>query len=216
LATGDERQGGFVGEDPVTHAESLIAYAHVEPGGWVVLAMDRASDVYAPSWTLTATIATCAVVCAALAAAAGISALRSVRRHHVALAGLDESRQLLAGMIIHDLRNPLTATQGWIELARVQTRPDSAVADCLGSAASAARGIQNLADTLVDVMRLEDGHMPFTPVASRTSSNSHASASRSSMRPRRSVPSNSWRRSPRTRSTRTSTPTLVRRVSRIS
>ncbi len=154
--------GSVVGEGPVTGERSLIGFARVEPRGWVVLAEQPTDVVFAPARALVATIAALGVACFLVMAGVGFRALSAVRRAHVSLVRTQASKDLLTGMIVHDLRNPLTAIDGWISLARGRVPPgDDRLAATIEGAATSTRQLLELVNTLVDVMRMEDGRMPL-------------------------------------------------------
>ncbi len=78
-----------------------------------------------------------------------------------ALKDLQESKDLLTGMVIHDLRNPLTACLGSLDLAVAQaTRSGGVPSRHLATATEATLSILELVNGIVDIMRMEDGKMP--------------------------------------------------------
>jgi signal transduction histidine kinase len=94
--------------------------------------------------------------------------------HHIALrrtrleltariAQLREAEQLrddLVHMIVHDLRSPLTVLIGRLDLAREDAT--GALAEDLTEAFHSAQHLEAMANTLLDVSRLEHGAMPLT------------------------------------------------------
>ncbi len=91
----------------------------------------------------------------------GLRAFGAARQHAAALRALQESKDQLALTIVHDLRNPLTAIQGNLDLAASGPGLDPGVRTSLDQAARAARRLMELVNTLVDVVRLEDGRLPL-------------------------------------------------------
>lgn len=78
-----------------------------------------------------------------------------------ALMALQESRELLTGMIIHDLRNPLTASLGYLDLlaAKLATEKDD-LHKYARSAMQSNKRMLVMISGILDVMRMEDGKMP--------------------------------------------------------
>jgi PAS domain S-box-containing protein len=79
------------------------------------------------------------------------------------LKALEAQRDSLTGMIIHDLRSPLTVTIGYLELLNAGAE-DRGDAEALGHIALAQQGAQTLnalIGSLLDVTRLEAGQMPL-------------------------------------------------------
>jgi NtrC-family two-component system sensor histidine kinase KinB len=70
---------------------------------------------------------------------------------------LEEARETLTGMIVHDLRGPLTAILGSIRLVEEMV-PDmqSVVRQALSASDRAIKRLLNLVSTLLDLYRLED------------------------------------------------------------
>jgi signal transduction histidine kinase len=81
-----------------------------------------------------------------------------VRRHHLALLDLQRQKDLLSGMLIHDLRNPLAATLGSIDLLRTHAGELGPLArEDVTRADRSARRVRDLLNTLLDIMRMEEG-----------------------------------------------------------
>ena len=81
---------------------------------------------------------------------------------NVALKELQQSKDLLVGMVIHDLRNPLTACLGSLDLAIAQAlKSGVAPSKYLGNASEATLHILEMVNGIVDIMRMEDGKMPI-------------------------------------------------------
>jgi signal transduction histidine kinase len=86
-----------------------------------------------------------------------------LRHTHAALAEAQAAKDALTGMIIHDIRNPLAACLGHIEMALEKAqRNDAALLRHLEGARQASTQIQTLVDGILDINRMEDGHMPIT------------------------------------------------------
>lgn len=78
-----------------------------------------------------------------------------------ALVTLQHSRDLLTGMIIHDLRNPLTASLGYIDLLRHKLPDGDPLLQKYATGVFAANvHMKEMINGILDVMRMEDGKMP--------------------------------------------------------
>lgn len=84
-----------------------------------------------------------------------------LRLAHAALSKAQEEKDLLTGMIIHDLRNPLAACLGHVEMAMDKAAPtDASLTRHLDGARKASLHLQAMIDGIIDVIRMEDGRMP--------------------------------------------------------
>lgn len=82
-------------------------------------------------------------------------------RMNQALRDLQQSKDLLTGMIIHDLRNPLTACLGYLDLAhRRFPMVDPALTRYLDSASQSGIRLLDMINGIIDIIRMEDGKMP--------------------------------------------------------
>lgn len=80
---------------------------------------------------------------------------------HAALEQAQADKDLLTGMIIHDLRNPLAACLGHVEMAMDKASlASSALSRHLDGARKAGLELQAMIDGIVDIIRMEDGRMP--------------------------------------------------------
>ena len=157
--------GGGRGPDPRTGLDSLRSSARVQEFGWMVVASQPVEEVFAPAQGLTWAVAGLSLVSLAGMIGLGFIWLNSLRRHHLALADLQVTKEMLSGMVVHDMRNPLTAVMGWIELLQQQEQGVSAEArQDLGNAREAALRLLEMVNTLLDVTRMEDGKIPYSPV----------------------------------------------------
>lgn len=85
---------------------------------------------------------------------------RELQRLNTSLREAQEARELLAGMIVHDLRNPLTAVLGNLEM--LERKWDDLQRDDVRYLDGARVGTQRqleMVNGIIDVMRLEDGCM---------------------------------------------------------
>jgi signal transduction histidine kinase len=144
--------------DPVTGEPSLLSWRKLPGIQWLVVAQLSTEAVFAPSRELGLWFALAAFLCLAGMLGLGFGWMNVVRRHHLALLDLQRQKDLLSGMLIHDLRNPLAATLGSIDLLRShagelgpRAREDVTRAD------RSARRARDLLNTLLDIMRMEEG-----------------------------------------------------------
>ncbi len=87
----------------------------------------------------------------------------SLRQMHASLERAQAEKDLLTGMIIHDLRNPLAACLGHVEMAIDKAaRTDSGLTRHLDGARNAGECLQNMINGIIDIIRMEDGKMPVT------------------------------------------------------
>jgi two-component system sensor histidine kinase/response regulator len=95
-------------------------------------------------------------------------ALRRAQRDlQASMAKLQELEQLrddLVHMVVHDFRSPLTSLLGGLELA--QSQATGSMADYLKMALEGAEALNQMANTLLDVRRMEEGKMPLNLASS--------------------------------------------------
>lgn len=77
-----------------------------------------------------------------------------------ALFELQQVRDDLTSLIVHDLRSPLTAITGYLDLLRL-TNPDPDYQSLLRPMITSARHMSGLITTILDLRRLEDGSLPL-------------------------------------------------------
>lgn len=84
-----------------------------------------------------------------------------LRETNATLVALQHSRDLLVGMIIHDLRNPLTASLGYLDLLLGKIPEDqAALRKYAANALTSNTFLMEMINGIIDVMRMEDGKMP--------------------------------------------------------
>lgn len=90
---------------------------------------------------------------------------RELQRSYDSLRELERHRDSLVHMIVHDMRSPLMAILGNLEMAQIETLSDDA-ADFIGAASNSAGTIVEMISSLLDVSKLEAGQMKlvFTEV----------------------------------------------------
>jgi signal transduction histidine kinase len=91
-----------------------------------------------------------------------------LQEKHAALAKLEALRDGLVHMVVHDMKTPLAAIYGSLDLLRLP--PEMAVgadaqAECLDTAFEATERALNMANSLLDISRLEEGRMPLNCVS---------------------------------------------------
>lgn len=80
---------------------------------------------------------------------------------NAALEALQQSKDLLTGMVVHDLRNPLTACLGNIEVASEHLRRAGVtLPKQLPAATQATLNLLEMINRIVDITRMEDAKMP--------------------------------------------------------
>lgn len=90
-----------------------------------------------------------------------VSESAKLQESNTSLISLQHSRDLLTGMIIHDLRNPLTATMGFLDLITQRlTSGDEVLLKYVANATGASLVMLEMINGIIDVMRMEDGKMP--------------------------------------------------------
>ncbi len=145
-------------DDPLTRKASLLCAARVQRIGWTVLASLPDEAMYEPLVDFRSSLLVAAGICLVGMVALGFVWLDVVRRHHLAVLDLQRQKDLLSGMVLHDLRNPLAVTMGSLDLARAHADDlDPRVRDDLTRAARSARRARELLNTLLDIMRMEEG-----------------------------------------------------------
>jgi len=145
-------------DDPVNGVPSLLSSARVPRIGWLVVAQLPVRAVFAPAEAFVTSFVLASILCLAVMLALGFSWSNALRRHHVALLELQKHKDLLSGMVFHDLRNPLAATLGSIDLIRARSSDlDPALREDVARAAHSAQRMRDLLNNLLDIMRMEDG-----------------------------------------------------------
>jgi len=79
---------------------------------------------------------------------------------HMELIQLQQAREDLTSLIIHDLRNPLTAIGGYLDLLALNTF-EAQIPELVTSARISTRTMQQLISTILDTQRLQDGNLPL-------------------------------------------------------
>jgi PAS domain S-box-containing protein len=89
-------------------------------------------------------------------------AIEELRQSYGKLSELEELRDDLVHMIVHDMRSPLMALQGHLDLVEEEASGTLTVAarEDLSTAMRAARLVNDMANELLDVSRLEQGKLP--------------------------------------------------------
>lgn len=79
---------------------------------------------------------------------------------HAALVELQQTRDDLTRLIVHDLRNPLTAIGGYLDLMAL-TNHDPGRHDLITVTRNSTRTMQTLISTILDLQRLQNGSVPL-------------------------------------------------------
>lgn len=83
-----------------------------------------------------------------------------LRERNRTLVELQQARDDLTSLIIHDLRSPLTAIVGYLDLLRL-VNPDPEYQSLLRPTIASARHMRGLITTILDLRRLQDGNLPL-------------------------------------------------------
>lgn len=90
----------------------------------------------------------------------------TVEKNYAELKELEEVRDGLVHMIIHDMRTPLGVVEGNVDLAKMAASQLGESEDlnfCLRDAKQGASDVLGMVNNLLDVSRMEDGKMPLNP-----------------------------------------------------
>ncbi|OHB70001.1 MAG: hypothetical protein A2W23_08375 [Planctomycetes bacterium RBG_16_43_13] len=75
---------------------------------------------------------------------------------------LGKVRDVLAGMIVHDLRNPLSAVMGYIQIMEMQNaKLDDKMKEYIQNANNSCLRLLEMINQIVDIVRMEDERMPI-------------------------------------------------------
>lgn len=116
---------------------------------------------------------------------ARIDTLLMRRRQHAELAAaneklreLHERKQVLAALVVHDLRNPLSALQGNVDLLseELASTENSIVRECLSDCRDLAQKSLSLVAGLLDVEELEEGLLVADPIEANVAAFCHHAA----------------------------------------
>jgi signal transduction histidine kinase len=95
-------------------------------------------------------------------AAAAIAKERQQRqeleRLNAALRQVEQDKNQLTQMVVHDLKNPLTALVGFLELLRLDSLSDEQMM-LVESALRSGKNLSGLISDLLDIGRIEEGHL---------------------------------------------------------
>jgi two-component system, sensor histidine kinase and response regulator len=83
---------------------------------------------------------------------------RELQQSYDKLRELETLRDSLVHMIVHDMRSPLSAILGYLELAKMHPLPQQA-ADYIGRALSNTGTLLSMVSTLLDISRMEAGQI---------------------------------------------------------
>jgi signal transduction histidine kinase len=87
---------------------------------------------------------------------------RELKAQHAALLRLEQERDGFIHMLAHDMRGPLTAILGCVDLARLTAPPENAsLATYLNRATEGAERITSMINQMLELSRLESGNLPL-------------------------------------------------------
>lgn len=81
---------------------------------------------------------------------------RQIEQLNASLQRIEQEREQLAQLLVHDLKNPITAIAGYLDFMRMGQLNDDQ-AELVGLAQRSVTGLQDLVNDLLDVSRLEAG-----------------------------------------------------------
>ncbi len=92
-------------------------------------------------------------------------ALERMRRFEQALKDSERMKDDLIHMLVHDLKSPISSVMGLLDhsLEMMRGGGDSGVEELLGLARSESQHLLNLAANILDVRRMKEGQMPYSP-----------------------------------------------------
>jgi signal transduction histidine kinase len=159
----DAHEESMTGADPLTNEICMFSTASVPNFNWVVLAQQPLNRVLEPARMLQNWILGLSALCLIAMLSLGFVWFNVVRRQHVAVVDLQRQKDLLTGMIIHDLRNPLAVTLLSIDELRLRVSamngPGAAPDEDVEQAYAATQRTLAMVNLLLDVMRMEDGEL---------------------------------------------------------
>ncbi len=85
----------------------------------------------------------------------------ALKKTNVELRKLNELKENLTHLVVHDMRSPLAAILGALELTTVQANLPASVEDDLKRALHCTRRLTEMTGTVLDVSRMEAGEMPL-------------------------------------------------------
>jgi signal transduction histidine kinase len=94
-------------------------------------------------------------------------ALEQSRRFEQAYKESERVKDDLIHMLVHDLKSPISSVMGLLDhsldMIKTGTHEDAGLDELLGLARSEAQHLLNLAANILDVRRMKEGHMPYSP-----------------------------------------------------
>jgi signal transduction histidine kinase len=94
-------------------------------------------------------------------------ALEQSRRYEQAYKESERVKDDLIHMLVHDLKSPISSVMGLLdhslEMLKSDQHEDSGLDELLGLARGEAQHLLNLAANILDVRRMKEGHMPYSP-----------------------------------------------------
>ncbi len=94
-------------------------------------------------------------------------ALEQSRRFEQAYKESERVKDDLIHMLVHDLKSPISSVMGLLDhsldMIKTGAHEDAGLDELLGLARSEAQHLLNLAANILDVRRMKEGHMPYSP-----------------------------------------------------
>jgi len=94
------------------------------------------------------------------------AALERAREFEQAYKDSERVKDDLTHMLVHDLKSPIASVMGLLDhsIEMIATDAgDSSISELLGLARNESQHLLNLAANILDVRRMKEGHMPFSP-----------------------------------------------------
>lgn len=150
-------------DNPVTGEPSFLGFTRIARDGWLVMAHDPVSAVMAPAAGLQSAVLGWTALCFLVVFAVSFSAADALRHQHQELVELEATKSQVTGMLIHDLRSPLIAILGILDLVHAQI-PESMtrLRQDVDMGTKSSRRLLAMISVLVDISRMEEGEMPIS------------------------------------------------------
>lgn len=149
------------GPDPVNGEAALLGFARVDPGGFVLIAREPMDALRAPVRQIQLAVVVLCLLGIAVAIVLVFPPSDRLRIEHRRVLALDETKELLTSMIVHDLRNPLTVSLTLLDALVGTLPPGTREHSQARDARDASRRLLSMLSTLVDVARMEGGEKPL-------------------------------------------------------
>ncbi len=156
--------------EPVNGEECFISYGNVPSVGWALMAFQPVSAVFSPAKGLVTSVILLVALTFLVILAMLFVTFSTIRNYQSKLQDLQDFKEHFFTMMVHDLRNPLTATIGWTKL--IQATPDSQIykiKEFVKGIETSANQLELLLETTLDIIRIEDKKMALKPTRTNIS-----------------------------------------------